>query len=492
MQQQNSAQEYDLVIIGAGLSGIGTAYWLQDRCPDKRYIILESRETMGGTWDLFRYPGIRSDSDMFTLGYAFRPWQDGKAIADGPSILRYIKETAEEYGIDRHIRYGHKLLAADWHTEDAVWVLEVEQKATGERLQLRTRFLSMCSGYYNYEQAYRPDFPGEQAYRGSIVQPQFWPRELDYAGKRVVVIGSGATAVTIVPAMTDKAAHVTMLQRSPTYVMSLPGEDTLYRRLARWLPQRLAYELTRWRNLLFGMAFFKMARAFPEKTKQFLLRQVARQLRPDFPLQPHFTPTYKPWDQRLCIVPDGDLFAAVNAGKAEIVTDEIDHFTETGLQLASGRRLEADIVVMATGLKIKILGGANFHIDGQQPDTRQLMAYKGMMLSDIPNMAIAFGYTNASWTLKTDLTASYICRLLHYMDRHGHEIVVARPDPDVTPEPFLDFDSGYVKRASNILPQQGSRRPWRVYQNYLQDMLTIRYGRIADKELYFGKKGQLP
>ena len=485
------AAPLDVLIVGAGLSGIGAAAMLQERCPGKRYAILEARDAIGGTWDLFRYPGIRSDSDMYTLGYGFKPWLDAKAIADGPAILAYVRETAASRGIERHIRFGHKVVRASWSSEDACWTVEAELRPGGERTLVRARFLHMCSGYYDYDRAYRPRFEGEERFTGRVVQPQFWPADLDYAGKRVVVVGSGATAVTLVPALAAGGAHVTMLQRSPTYVVSRPSEYGFARRLQRHLPPRLAYWATRWRVILESMLLYRLVRAKPELAKQKIVHMAARELGPGIDVA-HFTPSYKPWDQRICVVPDGDLFRALRNGRAEIVTDHIARFTERGIVLQSGRELAADIVVMATGLSLKILGGAAIEIDGRPYDASAAMSYKGMMLSDMPNSVMTFGYTNASWTLKADLTAAYVCRLLRYMDRKGQAIAVARRQPGVAEQPFLSFSSGYVQRAASLLPKQGVRRPWQVYQNYLQDMFTIRFGRIADGVMRFGPKGRLP
>ena len=482
----------DVLIVGAGLSGIGAAAILQARCPGKRYAILEARDAIGGTWDLFRYPGIRSDSDMYTLGYGFKPWLDAKAIADGPSILRYIRETAREHGIEPQIRYGHKVVRADWSSADACWTVEATHAASGETRTVRARFLYMCSGYYSYDHAYRPVFEGEDAYRGRIVQPQFWPRDLDYAGKRVVVIGSGATAVTLVPAMAGQAAHVTMLQRSPTYVVARPSEYGFARRLQKLLPAQTAYRFTRWRVILESMLLYRLARAKPDLARQRIVEMAQHQLGPGFDVATHFTPGYKVWDQRVCVVPDGDMFRAIRKGQASVVTDRIERFTEDGILLTSGRTLEADVVVMATGLSLSILGGAAISVDGKPFAPNEAMSYKGMMLSDLPNCVMSFGYTNASWTLKADLTAEWVCRLLKHMDARGQEVVVVRREADVAPAPFLSFTSGYVQRAAALLPQQGSRRPWQVYQNYLQDMMTIRFSRVADGVIRFGKKGAIP
>jgi monooxygenase len=481
---------FDVLVVGAGLSGIGAAWHLQRHCPGKRYAILEARAAMGGTWDLFRYPGVRSDSDMYTLGYGFAPWTAGKAIADGPSIRAYIEDTARRHGIDRHIRYGHRVVSASWTSADACWDVEVEH--AGSRSTLRTRFLYLCSGYYSYEEAHRPRFAGEEAFRGRIVQPQFWPQDLDWTGKRVVVVGSGATAVTLVPSMAARAAHVTMLQRSPTYVVSRPSDYGFARRLRRWLPPPAAYALTRWRVIVESMLLYRVVRARPELARQKIVAMARRQLGRGYDVDTHFTPAYQPWDQRICVAPDGDLFKAIRSGRASVATDHIARFDAGGLVLRSGRRLDADVVVMATGLQLRLLGGIAITVDGAPFDANRAMSYKGMMLSGLPNCVATFGYTNASWTLKADLTAAWTCRLLRAMDRKGAAIAVVRRDPAVEPAPFLDFTSGYVQRAAHLLPQQGKRRPWRVHQDYLLDMLTIRFGRLADGTLRFGAKGTLP
>ena len=475
----------DVLIVGAGLSGIGAARHLQQRCPDQRYAILEARAAMGGTWDLFRYPGIRSDSDMYTLGYRFKPWTSPKAIADGPSILRYIRETADEAGITQHIRFGHTVRSAAWSSTESCWTVQVERTDTGECIPLRARFLYMCSGYYSYAEGYRPEFAREADFRGTIVHPQFWPADLDYANKRVVVIGSGATAVTLVPAMADTAAHVTMLQRSPSYVVARPAEDAIAQKLQGVLPGPVAYALTRWKNVLVGGFFYRLARRSPDWFKQRLVQMAADQLSDQSDAQTHFSPRYKPWDQRICVAPDGDLFRQLRSGRASVVTDTIAHFTETGIKLDSGQELAADIVVMATGLKLNLLGDVALMVDGQAVNPSDAMVYKGMMLSDVPNLMMCFGYTNASWTLKADLTAEYCCRLLQHMRRHRLSKVVARRDASVDAQPFLGFSSGYVQRASALLPKQGARKPWQVHQSYIMDLLTIRYGRINDGVLHF-------
>jgi len=491
MSTGQTAQEnavLDVLIIGAGLSGIGAAYQLHKQCPDKRYVILEGRDAIGGTWDLFRYPGIRSDSDMYTLGYRFKPWTNPKAIADGPAILSYIRDTAEEGHVTQHIRFGHKAVSASWTGSEACWRVVVEQIATGEQSTISARFLYGCSGYYSYDEAYRPEFAGEAEFKGTTVIPQFWPKDLDYTGKRVVVIGSGATAVTVVPAMAETAAHVTMLQRSPSYVVSRPSEDIIAHGLKRVLPARLAYTLTRWKNVFAGMFFYKIARSYPAAFKKRIIEMASQELTPDFDVATHFTPSYNPWDQRLCAVPDGDLFASISNGQVSVVTDTIDRFTSEGIRLKSGVDLKADIIVVATGLKLKLLGGMTLTVDGKPVIPNEALVYKGMMLSDVPNFAMAFGYTNSSWTLKADLTTGYVCRLLKFMEKNGKSIAVPKRQADVLPMPFMNFTSGYVQRAEQLLPRQGSRKPWQVYQNYLQDLLTIRYGRIADGVMQFGIK----
>ncbi len=475
----------DVLIIGAGLSGIGAAMHLQRRCPSKSYAILESREAIGGTWDLFRFPGVRSDSDMFTLGYSSRPWTSRDAITDGASIKRYIVDAAREGGIECRIRFGHRVTKTTWCSNSARWTIETVRSGAGNTLFLSCRFLYMCSGYYSYDSAYRPPFPKESSYGGTLVHPQFWPDQLDYAGKRVIVIGSGATAVTLVPAMAKAAAHVTMLQRSPSYVFSMPTVDAIANGLRRWLPTGLACHVARLKNVLIGMAFFQLARRRPDLAKKRLVGMVQAQLPADYDVAKHFTPRYNPWDQRVCVVLDGDLFKAIGRGTVSVVTDEIDTFTADGIRLRSGTELPADIVVTATGLTLSLLGGVEFTVDGVRTDVSKRMAYKGAMLSDVPNMAYTFGYTNASWTLKADLTAKYVCRLIRYMDSHGLAVATPRRDPAITEEPFLDFTSGYVVRARDILPKQGALRPWKVYQNYLLDAFTLGLGRIDDGVLEF-------
>ena len=478
-------EHFDVIVVGAGLSGIGAAWHLKTLCPNKTFAILEGRDAIGGTWDLFRYPGIRSDSDMYTLGYRFKPWREAKAIADGPSIRAYVRETASENGIDRHIRFNHKVKRANWSGADARWTVEAETGADKRIARFTCNFLFMCSGYYSYAAGHDPDFSGRDSFRGRIVHPQFWPEDLDYRNKRVVVIGSGATAVTLVPSMAETAAHVTMLQRSPTYIVSRPGEDGIANWLRRRLPAKLAYMITRWKNVLMGMYFFHLTRTRPQKVKQTLLKIVRDELGPDYDIDAHFNPRYNPWDQRLCLVPDSDLFEALRKGKASVVTDTIDRFTPNGIKLASGKELEADIVVTATGLKLELLGGMQVAIDGVPVNMTKTMAYKGMMYSGVPNLASAFGYTNASWTLKCDLTCEYVCRLLNYMDARGFKQVIAHRDPTVEEAPWLPLSSGYIQRAADILPKQGTKQPWRLYQNYIRDLLMLRHGRLVDGTLEF-------
>jgi monooxygenase len=481
----SQTEHFDVVVVGAGLSGIGAGYHLKTKCPNKSYIILESRDAIGGTWDLFRYPGIRSDSDMYTLGYNFRPWKNAKAIADGPSILQYVRDTAAEYGIDKRVRFHHRVMGAQWSSREARWMVEAQHG--GENVQFSCNFLFMCSGYYDYAQGYLPEFADAASFKGKLIHPQHWPEDLDYEDKRVVVIGSGATAVTLAPAMAERAAHVTMLQRSPTYMVSWPSEDSLANRLRRKLPAQLAYQLTRWKNVLRGMYFFRMARRKPERVKGALINLVKKQLAPDYDVATHFTPRYNPWDQRLCLVPDGDLFREINAGRMSIVTGHIERFTQSGIKLKSGEELRADIIVTATGLQMKLFSGLQVAVDGTPIELSKTMSYKGMMFSGVPNFAAAFGYTNASWTLKADLTCEYVCRLLRYMDRHGYRRCMPQRDPSVAEVPWLDFTSGYVQRAINQLPRQGARKPWRLYQNYARDLMALRFGSVRDGAMQFSK-----
>jgi cation diffusion facilitator CzcD-associated flavoprotein CzcO len=481
-------EHFDVLIIGAGLSGIGAGYHLQTRCPGRSYVILEGRDAMGGTWDLFRYPGIRSDSDMYTLGYSFRPWEEAKAIADGPSILKYVKDTARENGIDRRIRFGHQVKRASWSSQEANWTVEVERGGAKEPVRFSCSFLFACGGYYKYSGGYTPEFPGMERFAGRIVHPQKWSDDIDYAGKRVIVIGSGATAVTLVPEMAKKAAQVTMLQRSPTWVVARPAEDGMANWLRRWLPSMLAYGITRWKRVLLQQYFFNLCRRNPARARRLILGGVTAYLGRDYDVGKHFTPRYNPWEQRLCLVPDADLFMAIRSGKASVVTDQIETFTEKGLRLKSGAELEADLIVTATGLNLEVLSGLQITVDGNRVDPAKTFNYKGLMYSGLPNLASSFGYTNASWTLKCDLTCEYVCRLLNYMTRHGYRQCTPRnTDPAVSGEAWVDFSSGYIQRSLHLFPKQGSKPPWKLHQNYARDIMTLRFGRIDDGVLEFLK-----
>jgi monooxygenase len=471
----------DVLIVGAGLSGIGAACHLRRECPEKSFTILESRDAIGGTWDLFRYPGIRSDSDMFTLGYSFSPWKGAKAIADGDAIRRYIKDTAREYRVDEEIRFHHRVVGAAWSTEDARWIVQAHRTDADQTVQISCNFLFVCSGYYRYDEGYTPHFPGTDRFAGRIVHPQHWPEDLDYAGKRVVVIGSGATAVTLVPAIADEAEHVTMLQRSPSYILSLPSEDPLADTLRRRLPVKVAYPIVRWKNVLLGMLVFQLSRRAPRLAKSLLRKGVTAQLPEGYDVDTHFNPRYNPWDQRLCLVPDADLFKAIRRGKASIVTDRIDTFTEDGILLASGEHLPADVIVTATGLNVLALGGMALTVDGAPVDLGRTVAYKGMMLSGVPNLAMIIGYSNASWTLKADLVCGYVCRLLHHMDRHGYQVCTPEAPHFADLDPIIDLRSGYVLRSVDALPKQGPAAPWRLHQNYPRDVLLLRHGRLEDE-----------
>jgi cation diffusion facilitator CzcD-associated flavoprotein CzcO len=484
-------EHFDVLVIGAGLSGIGAAYHVQTRCPARTYAVLEGRDAIGGTWDLFRYPGVRSDSDMFTLGYRFRPWREGRAIVDGPSIKAYIEATAAEYGIDRKIRFGHRVTRAEWSSSRARWLVVAEIGPERTPVRYTCSFLYACTGYYDYASGHTPDFPGRDRFRGRIVHPQSWPEDLDYAGKRVVVIGSGATAITLVPAMSERAGHVTMLQRSPTYVAVLPARDAVAGALRRVLPDRVAYAATRWKNVLRGMVYYGLARRRPALTKRLIRRGVLRELGPDYDVDTHFTPRYEPWDERFCVAADGDLFRAVREGRASVVTDAIDAFTETGIRLRSGAHLDADVIVTATGLNAKLFSGLALVVDGAPVDLAKTVAYKGTMYSGVPNLASAFGYTNASWTLKCDLTAEYVCRVLNHMDARGYDVVTPRVrDASMPTVPLIDLTSGYVRRALASLPRQGTRAPWRLHQSYVKDLLLLRFGRVVEDELDFARAPQ--
>jgi cation diffusion facilitator CzcD-associated flavoprotein CzcO len=487
-ERGQSVERLDIVIVGAGLSGVGAACHLQSKCPQKTIAIIEARDAIGGTWDLFRYPGVRSDSDMPTFGYAFRPWDDPMAIADGPSIARYIRETASHFGANRLIRFGSRLIRASWHSPDAAWTLEVKRK-DGSEIRLVCSFLYMCTGYYRYSAGYMPGWPGMDRFAGRIVHPQAWPDNLDFADKHIVVIGSGATAVTLVPALAETAAHVTMLQRSPTFVVSRPAKDPVAEWLSRRLPRGLAHRLARWKNILLQMYLYSLARRKPDAARAQILKLAQDELGPEFDAAALFNARYNPWDQRLCLVPDGDLFRAIRSGKASVVTGEIETFTERGLRLRSTQELEADMIVTATGLVMRLMGGAEIVVDGGPVDFAATLTYKGVMYSGIPNLASAFGYTNASWTLKCDLSADYMCRLLNHMDRRGYAVCTPRLNgASVSEDPTLPLTSGYIVRARNYFPKQGSRQPWRVNQNYALDLLAFRFSALEDGALEFRRR----
>jgi monooxygenase len=482
-------EQLDVLIIGAGISGIGAAVHLQRACPGKSFAILEARERIGGTWDLFRYPGVRSDSDMYTLGFSFKPWTQPKSIAEGRTIQAYLQETVAEHQLDQHIRHGQKVERAEWDSTTARWTLTIADAKTGASHRVQTSFVFMCGGYYRYDQGYTPEFAGREDFEGVVVHPQHWPEALDFAGKRVVVIGSGATAVTLVPAMADQgAAHVTMLQRSPTYMGSRPAEDAIALQLRKRLPEKLAYKVIRQKNVRMGALFYKLSKSQPDKVKAKFLEGIRAEL-PHGNL-PDFTPTYNPWDQRVCLVPDGDLFRNMRARKVDVVTATIDRFTPTGVQLSDGRELAADIVVTATGLNLQMFGGVETIVDGNTIDPGTSVLHKGVMLTGIPNFAMWFGYTNASWTLKADLTSEYMCRVLRYLDANGKRVVMANrnaagcSNPDAL-EPFVDFSSGYFQRSQHLLPKQGKALPWKLHQNYFADIKLLRKGAVADEGLLF-------
>jgi monooxygenase len=479
-------EHLDVLIVGAGLSGIGAGHYIQSECPWASYAIFEARDAIGGTWDIFRYPGIRSDSDMFTLGYAFRPWDGEKSIADGASILQYIKDTAAEEGIDRRIRFNHRIVGIDWSTAEARWHVTAERTDTGETVELTCGFLFSCTGYYRYDHGHQPDFSGTDRFQGQVIHPQAWPEDLDHAGKRIVVIGSGATAVTLIPSLADTAEHVTMLQRSPTYITSLPARDPIADLLRRVLPRSWSGPMVRWFKALTTQAFYVLSRKRPGLVKKLLRKGLERELPPGYDIDTHFTPRYDPWDQRMCVVPNGDLFEAIRQGRASVVTDQVDTFTETGIRLVSGHELEADIVITATGLELLFIGGVEVSVDGETVDLPSRITYKGMMIEGVPNLAIAVGYTNASWTLKCDLTCNYVTRLLNHLRATGQrQCTAVNSDPDVTTQPLLSLTSGYVQRAADRMPKQGSKFPWQVHQSYLKDYRALKVAGIYDEAMVF-------
>ena len=476
----------DVLIVGAGISGIGSGCHLQKKCPGKSFAILEGRQSLGGTWDLFRYPGVRSDSDMYTLGYNFKPWNHAKAIADAPDILDYLRETVVENQLVDKIRYQHKVVSATWSDQSARWKVEVECGEPAEKRTIECGFLHMCSGYYNYAEGFTPEFEGRDSFEGQIVHPQFWPEDIDYAGKKVVIIGSGATAVTLVPAMAKTAEHVTMVQRSPSYLASRSAVDKTANWLRKLLPNKVAYFITRWQNILAQRFVYNAFQRWPQKSKEKLIERVSEQLGPDYDVGTHFTPNYNPWDQRLCLVPDNDMFGAISNGSASVVTDHIDTFTERGLRLKSGEELEADIIITATGINMQFLSDIKFTVNDKTLEPNNTLSYKGLMVSDIPNMAISVGYTNASWTLKCDLTCDYVCRLLNHMDKHGYTTCTpSNKNPDAKTDPYWNLTSGYVTRAAHLFPRQGTEEPWRLYQNYVKDIFMLRYKPLDDGVLEF-------
>jgi monooxygenase len=495
-QPSTVPEHFDVLIMGAGLSGIDAAYHLQKLCPKRTYVILEQRERIGGTWDLFRYPGIRSDSDMLTMGYSFRPWTHPKAISPGDDIREYITATAREEGIERKIRFRHQIRRAWWSSAEAKWTVEaVRQSEDGreEPVMLTCNFLFSCAGYYRYSAGYAPEFPNAGRFKGRIIHPQAWPEDLDYTGKRVVVIGSGATAVTLVPAMAKTAAHVTMLERSPTYVISAPEKDRIANFLRHVLPAMWAYKLSRWKNVGFMTYLYQLSQRFPKFMKKAIIKKARKQLGTDFDVGRHFTPRYNPWEQRMCLVPDADLFEAIKSGRASIVTDQIETFTERGILLKSGKELEADIIVTATGLVMQAFGGAELWVDKQRVDAGKVLAYKGVMMSGVPNFASVFGYINASWTLKADLICNYVCRLLNFMDREGVRQVTPKAQGESAVAPFVqNFTPGYINRALASWPKQGAKAPWRVYQNYFRDSIALKWTRIDDGALEFSNPVTAP
>ncbi len=491
-----AAERFDVLIMGAGLSGIGAAYHLQKHCPNKTYAIIEQRQRIGGTWDLFRYPGVRSDSDMLTMGYSFRPWTSARAIAPGDDIRNYITDTARDEGIDRHIRFRHRIERAAWSSEDAIWTVTASRQEPGGRetpVTFTCNFLLSCAGYYRYGSGYLPEFPDVDRFTGRVVHPQAWPDDLDYAGKRVTIIGSGATAVTLLPALARTAAHVTMLQRSPTYIVSMPEQDRITNALRRVLPNTWACRLGRWKNTAYMIYVYQLAQRFPDFVKAGIIKMIRKELGPEYDVATHFTPRYNPWEQRLCLVPNSDFFRAIKAGRASVVTGQIERFTERGMRLQSGTEIEADIVVTATGLVLQALGGADLAVDGRRVDLGKTLAYKGVMFSGVPNLAAVFGYINASWTLKADLISTYVCRLLNLMDRKDARQVTPRNGHETAVANFVEkFTPGYMQRAVDKWPKQGAKTPWRVHQDYIRDMVSLKWSPVDDGALEFSSPAKAP
>jgi monooxygenase len=483
-----SDQDYfDTIIIGAGISGICAAYHLQTECPQKKFVVLEGRATLGGTWDLFKYPGIRSDSDMFTFGFPFSPWESPKTIADGQSIMDYLHKTVNKFGIDKKIQYNQKVIEASWNGREKLWTLAIAPSNDSNAIHLKCRFLFMCSGYYNYEKGYLPKFEGYDDFAGKIVHPQLWDTNLDHAGKRIIVVGSGATAVTLVPTLAQTAQKVYMLQRTPTYISSLPSVDRFAEKIQKIFPEKMAHGIMRWRNISISLLFYKLARRYPNFISNFVKNQAKKRIGPNYN-EKDFSPPYNPWDQRVCFVPDGDLFKAIKAGKAEIVTDQINRFTQKGILLKSGKELEADLIVTATGLDLQLMGGIKIAINHQPLDVTSNYVYRGAMISGVPNFAFGIGYINASWTMKVDLTARFVCKILNHMDKKGYSVVTPTINKDeISPERLLDFNSGYVLRAEEHLPKQGQKHPWKIYQNYFRDFISLNLESVRDKYLVYTK-----
>lgn len=489
MKDSNN-EHFDVIIIGAGLSGIGAACHLKRNCPSKTFAMLEGRSSIGGTWDLFKYPGIRSDSDMHTFAYSFKPWMYDKTISDGATIMKYLHETIVDYKLEQHVRCNKWITEISWDSNENKWTIEGQDKECNEAIHLTCNFILSCTGYYDYDEGYTPDFKGLEKYKGQFVHPQKWTADIDYKNKEVIIIGSGATAITLLPSMADKTKHITMLQRSPTYVVSMPKHDAFSKFVKRWLPAKTAHFLGRWKHILRQIYFYSISKKKPKQVRYYIKNEIKKVIREDFDVETHFNPKYDPWDERICAVVDNDLFKAINEGKCSVETDSIDSFTENGILLESGKELKADLVVSATGLKIKFVGGITIKVDGEILDPSKLINYKGMMLEGVPNMAAIAGYTNASWTLKADLVGEYVCRLLNHMDRKGQaSCTPTLSDGKVEIEPASDLASGYIQRALDRLPKQGDRYPWKLNQNYIKDMIALRYKSVDDGYLIFESKG---